>query len=124
MRCTRGERRFLRALVFLDFALFEVEDFDADVFDLGAVELFLVVEDPWDDDAGCAGAESDSDWWATAVGSASAATNPAIRMTKSVKGRENNCKLTIYKLNLQTSNDLVAEILAHDRNIVFRQAAY
>jgi len=105
MRCTRGERRFLRALVFLDFAVdFDVEDFEVAVLlDLEDVELFLAVEDACPEDA-CAGAtawagvESDSDWWAPSVGSASAATIPAIRMTKSVKGRENNCKLTISNL--------------------------
>ena len=98
MRCTRGERRFLRALVFLDFAVdFDAEDFEVDVLDF-VVELFFVEDAPDEGDCVVAGAGSQPDWWATAAGSESAATHPAIRMTKSVKGRENNCKLTISNL--------------------------
>jgi len=97
MRCTRGERRFLRALVFLDFAAdFDAEDLEVDVLDF-VVAPFL--EDaPDDGDCVVAGAASEPDWWATAAGNQSAAPHPAIRMTKSVKGRENNCKLTISNL--------------------------
>jgi hypothetical protein len=100
MRCTRGERRFLLALVFLDFAVdLDAEDFEVvDLLDL-VVELFLVLVDPCDeDDCVVAGAASEPDWCATAAGNESAATHPTIRMTKSVKGRENNCKLTISNL--------------------------
>lgn len=68
MRCTRGERRCFRALVFLDLAVdFEADDLEAeDLLDFVAVELFLVVEDPCDvgsceDDCGLACAVSEPD---------------------------------------------------------------
>ena len=68
MRCTRGERRCFRVLVFLDLAVdFEADDLEAeDLLDFVAAELFLVVEDacdaePCGDGCGLACAVSEPD---------------------------------------------------------------